>query len=655
MVGRVLASALLALCPAAAAPQDPPRPELLVADFESEGWAGWRAEGAAFGDGPAQGTLPGQMEVSGFEGERLVNSYFGGDGPTGTLTSPPFRVARRYLVFRIGGGGFPGETCLELLVDGAVVRAATGPNTQPGGSERLSRVHWEVGEFEGREAVLRIVDARSGGWGHVNVDDIRQADAPAGVTPEELMRGPSLDTFADYAATGYDQPLRPQFHFSSRRNWHNDPNGLVYLDGEYHLYFQHNPLGVQWGNMSWGHAVSPDLVHWTQLPHAILPYDGGTIYSGTAAVDRRDTLGVAVDGAPVLLAAYTFAREPFGQALAWSTDRGRSFTLVDEGRPVVPNQGYDPGERDPKLLWHAPSQRWVMVLWGQRGEPGRVLFLQSQDLRRWEVVGRFDRDWVFECMDLVELPDPREPGRTRWLIYDASFDYEVGDFDGRSFTSDGVVRQGDLGPNYYAAQTWSDAPDGRRTILGWMYGPGAPFVEGGMPFNQQMSFPADLALEEAPDGGLRLLRWPVAEIEGLVERRLVAGPCRTAAARSALGGFEAELLDLELEVEAAAGDRFAVELRGLRVEYADGAFRYGGRVLPAPPRDGAVHLRVLLDRTSLELFADRGAAVATFYAVPDPAARSVRLEADDALPVRRLEARRLRSAWPSAEDAGAVR
>src|SRR4051794_38922701 len=161
LIGILLASAV----PLATAD----RPDLVVADFEGDDYAGWAATGTAFGRGPARGTLPGQMHVEGFEGRGLVNSFEGGDDAVGTLTSPTFTIRRRSLNFLIGGGKYPGETCLDLLVEGSVVRTATGPNDRPGGSERLEWASWDVSEFEGKEATLRIVDARKGGWGHINV------------------------------------------------------------------------------------------------------------------------------------------------------------------------------------------------------------------------------------------------------------------------------------------------------------------------------------------------------------------------------------------------------------------------------------------------------------------------------------------------------
>jgi sucrose-6-phosphate hydrolase SacC (GH32 family) len=133
-----------------------------------------------------------------------------------------------------------------------------------------------------------------------------------------------MQTFDSYPAVGYDQELRPQFHFSSLKGWINDPNGMVWYDGEYHLFFQHNPKGIQWGNMTWGHALSDDRVHWRQLPHAILPYGDGTIYSGTAVVDHNNSLGKQKGDVKTLVAFFTFAKQPFYQAAAYSTDKGRT-------------------------------------------------------------------------------------------------------------------------------------------------------------------------------------------------------------------------------------------------------------------------------------------------------------------------------------------
>jgi fructan beta-fructosidase len=157
--------------------------DVLVADFEGKDWAGWKTTGEAFGPGPTAGTLPNQMPVSGFLGKGLVNSYHGGDRTTGTLTSPPFKLERKYLNFLIGGGKHPGKTCINLLIDGKVVRTATGPNDRPGGSEHLDWADWDVAELAGKSATIEIADQETGGWGHINVDHIVQSDRRRGTEP----------------------------------------------------------------------------------------------------------------------------------------------------------------------------------------------------------------------------------------------------------------------------------------------------------------------------------------------------------------------------------------------------------------------------------------------------------------------------------------
>ena len=472
---------------------------------------------------------------------------------------------------------------------------------------------------------------------------------------------PQIETFESYLDIGYNQKYRPQFHFTSRKNPLNDPNGMVYYDGEYHLFFQHNPSINKVRCKIWGHAVSKDMVHWEQLPHAILPYDGGLIFSGTGAVDHPNTLGKQKGETKTLLACFTFAKEPFYQALAYSTDKGRTFELLNEGKAIVPNQGLDPAERDPKLFWHEPTQKWVMILWvrsaitdkhrrGKRAKryrnvpnrPGKVRFFTSNNLTDWEVASDFDRDWAYECMDFVHLPVDGDPKNKKWLLFDASFDYEIGEFDGTTFTTDKKVGLGDFGPNYYAAQTFNNSPDGRTIVIGWMMR--SDFDKVGMPFNQQMSFPSTMELRTTPKG-IHLFRWPIKEIESLYTRTHAFTKRPIAELGGKLRVIQAELIDASIEFNPSETGNLEWTLRGLKVSYvADKQFFiYQGSRLPAPPVDDKVKLRVLVDRGSLELFANDGAAVATHFALPDTKNRSIRLSGKGSVS---LTINELKSSWP---------
>ena len=266
----------------------------------------------------------------------------------------------------------------------------------------------------------------------------------------------------------YKEKARPQVHFSSQRGWINDPNGLIYHEGEYHLYFQHNPYGWPWGNMHWGHAVSTDLLHWTQLKEAIFPVvKEGVVndaaFSGTATVDPNNTAGFRKNGVDPIIAAYTSTGR--GECLQVSYDRGRTF-IDYEGNPVVKHEREG---RDPKIFWYEPGKHWVMVVWddtmdrklslGQQVMVREHSIYTSPDLKAWTyqsgVAG------FFECPDLFELPVAGGgAGEKRWIMYDASGKYVVGDFNGKTFTIvQSFTRYEHGGGYFYAAQTINNAPN----------------------------------------------------------------------------------------------------------------------------------------------------------------------------------------------------
>jgi fructan beta-fructosidase len=440
----------------------------------------------------------------------------------------------------------------------------------------------------------------------------------------------------------YQETYRPQFHFTAARGWLNDPNGLVFHAGEYHLFFQHNPLGTEWGNMTWGHAVSRDLLHWQQLSNAIEPYDEGTIWSGSAVVDIADTSGLASGGEPPLVAFFTHARRPFGQAMAHSVDRGRTFHLYRDGRHLVPNQGLSDDERDPQVLWHAPSRQWVMVLWVRQGA---ARFFVSDDLAHWEWASDFEAPGFYECPDLFELPVNGSQEDRKWVLHDAALRYWVGEFDGCTFHAEEGPLQVEYGPHFYAAQTWDGTP-GRRVQIAWMRGGVYP----DMPFNQQMSCPCELSLYRTPEG-VRLLRYPVTEIERLRCDTLFEGGCVLVPGDSPASVVRGTLLDIgcSIRMEPAAEVALRVYDQEVRYDAHTGLLMCAGRQAPLPPApDGTLSLRVLVDRTSLEVFGNGGAVSMAACFVPQAAQTSVTLAAEGgAAEVEWLSIYQLESIWAS--------
>ena len=640
--------------------------EEVIADFEGPDFGGLTVTGTAFGTGPATGTLPEQSVVGGFRGRGFANSFHGRDAATGKLVSPGFTVSRRYLNFMIGGGEEVGATCVQVLVDGRVVRSATGRE-----DEFLNTATFDLEEFLGSVARIEIVDAFAGSWGHISADHFVLSDTAA--TPPFVQNPEPPTPF-------HDERLRPQFHFTAHSNWLNDPNGLVHLGGEYHLFFQHNPKGREWGNMTWGHAVSSNLVRWTPLDHALLPDPLGTMFSGSVVVDLDNTAGFQTGKEPALVAIYTAAGgtseastgKSFSQCLAFSNDRGRTWTKYT-GNPVLPASGE--GDRDPKVFWHAPSKHWVMPLYVGEVDPSRKTpdgkpvirhtcqFYRSRDLKAWTRTGVFAGE-LYECPGMVELPVDGDRSKTRWVLWGADGGYWIGGFDGLEFTAETSRLSGDFGRHFYAAQAWDALPDARVVLLGWMRGGEYP----GMPFNQQMTFPADLSLQSGADG-IRMLKWPVPEIRTLFASVLREDlPRPLAVGRHPLKGRIPDLLDLEVEFIPGRASAVQCTLRGqtLRWTAADQALSVLERVLPSPavsrhvgrhsdfpppwgpdlvPWDGSVRWRILMDRTSLEVFVNGGTAVGSFCFVPTEAP-SITLEVEGGDVNRaRIIRRELKSAW----------
>lgn len=409
----------------------------------------------------------------------------------------------------------------------------------------------------------------------------------------------------------YRERFRPQFHFSPRVGWMNDPNGLVYYDGEYHLFFQHNPYGIQWGNMTWGHAVSRDLIHWEELEPVLHPDRLGTIFSGSAVVDDKNTSGLGDRTTTPLCAFYTaagrfsFQSQPFTQCLTYSLDRGRTWTKYP-GNPILGSITDD--NRDPKVFWYAPAARWIMVLYVRRDA---YSIFSSTNLREWTFESEAPFPTAYECPELFELEVEGSPGEKRWVLWAASGNYLIGQFDGKTFTPETEVLRSEWGPNAYAGQTWNNTPDGRRVLICWMRSDGSTFR--GMPFNQQMSIPRELTLRKT-ESGPRLFARPVRELASLRQMAIQDRDAQLSPFGAARRYPLPELVDLELTLELSDNAQVTVELYGIPITLSAEArtLECLGHVIAEIPAFREVDLRVLVDRTSLELFAWDGRYVMSF-------------------------------------------
>jgi fructan beta-fructosidase len=463
-----------------------------------------------------------------------------------------------------------------------------------------------------------------------------------------------------------DHPHRPRFHFTPERNFMNDPNGLVYFDGEYHLFYQHNPFGDTWGHMSWGHAVSTDLVRWRHLPVALREEGGIMVFSGSAVVDRGNTSGLCGPrGARVdcLVAVYTgHGHEKQTQNLAFSRDRGRTWTK-HAGNPVLDIGARD--FRDPKLFWHAPTARWIMAV--SLAEERKIRFYASSDLKAWNPLSDFGpagyTQGQWECPDLFELPVEGDPARTRWVLSvnvnpgaplgGSADQYFVGSFDGTAFHNDNPpseVLWADHGKDFYATQSWSDLPplDARRVWIGWMSNWQYANQDPTSPWRGMFTVPRVLRLADLPEG-LRLVQEPVAELRSLRGERWTVPP-RDVAGPLALDAVRGDALEIEAVFAAGSASAFGLKVRkGKDEETVVGYDVRAGDVFvdrrrsgnvgfnsdfpgrhagPLALDGGRVRLHVLVDRSSVEVFAGGGRTVITDRIFPDPSSQGVALWAE---------------------------
>jgi fructan beta-fructosidase len=470
------------------------------------------------------------------------------------------------------------------------------------------------------------------------------------------------------AQNTYNEPWRPQFHFTPPKNFMNDPNGLVFYKGEYHLFYQYNPQGTEWGHMSWGHAVSSDMLHWKNLPLAI-PEEPAKymIYSGSAVVDWKNASGLCASGEAAdpscLIAIYTAAGTNIqNQNLAFSNDRGRTWTNY-AGNPIADLK--QPDFRDPKVFWYETEKKWVMV--AVLADERKAVFFDSRDLKKWVLRGSFEAGGndkgQWECPDLFELAVDGNSQNKKWVLVvnrnpgapagGTGTRYFVGTFDGLRFANETPAGQelwADYGKDFYATNSFSDLPpkDGRRIWIGWISNWQYANREPTSVWRGAQSLPRELSLAQFPDG-IRLVQKPIAETKGLREREFVKlSNVSVPKAMQAMQLANARGDTLEIEAELAPGDAkemgfrlrkggpektilgvspptkevFVDRTRSGQVSFAP---EFPGRYKAVLQQSARVKLHIFLDRSSVEVFVNDGEVVLTDRIYPSPGSEGIEL------------------------------
>ncbi|MDR0795834.1 MAG: DUF4980 domain-containing protein [Tannerella sp.] len=411
--------------------------------------------------------------------------------------------------------------------------------------------------------------------------------------------------FQDDAIAGqdslYHEKNRPQFHFTTRRGWINDPNGLIFYEGEYHLFYQHNPYEDQWGNMHWGHAVSRDLINWEELPIALFPDELGTMFSGSAVIDYDNTAGYNKGNIPAMIAYYT-ADNPDRQiqCFAYSLDKGRTFTKYGKNPVIDTKEKWNSKDtRDPKVFWYKPGKHWVMVL---NERDGHSIFTSS-DLKDWTYESHVTGFW--ECPELFELPVDGNSANTKWVMYGASGTYMIGRFDGKKFTPETGKYYFTTG-TAYAAQAFNNIPDsdGRTIQIAW-----GRINHPNVPLNGMMLLPVELNLRTTKDG-VRLFSYPVREVTTLYADEAKWTLLTSTNATTNLSQYkDADGLHIRTTIKLSHATSAGLSLNGQRILDYDMNSNLVNGVFYSPDDMTSMEITadIYIDRTSVEVFIDNGA------------------------------------------------
>lgn len=480
----------------------------------------------------------------------------------------------------------------------------------------------------------------------------------------------------DKPAKPYGEKYRPQIHFSPKAHWMNDPNGMVYYKSTYHLFFQHYPGDIIWGPMHWGHAVSKDLIHWKELPIALYPDSLGYIFSGSVVVDSNNTSGFGKKGKTPLVAIFTHhdpkgekaGRDDFqNESLGYSLDEGVTWTKY-QGNPVIKNPGIR-DFRDPKVMWNSQQKKWVMTL----ATLDHITFFSSPDLKHWKQESEFGKQMgahggVWECPDLFAM---KLNGKTHWLLIvnlnpggpngGSATQYFVGDFDGHNFTpADTQTRWLDYGPDEYAGITWNNTGN-RHIFLGWMsnweYANNVPTVK----WRNAMTIPRELGLKQV-NGKMLLTSNPVSELSRIeckpvpVSNSLLKRKQIKAMSSQFILKFNVNRInDYAVTFSNDEGERLIVGYDHNKKQYIIDRAKSGkidfnpefakSAFAPRISNMSSSHIQLIVDASSVELFADGGLTVMTSIFFPHKPFTQLQIQNNKGAIIKNLKIVPLKSIW----------
>ncbi len=527
------------------------------------------------------------------------------------------------------------EAAVNVLVDGRLDKTL---------SVRLAKskvdytVPLNIEKYKGKKLLLNVVTSQ-------NRSSVREAKEDACWSNFVVS-----DTFD----VSNREKFRPAYHHTPIYGWMNDPNGMFYKDGVWHLCYQWNPYGSKWQNLSWGHSTSPDLIHWTRMEDAVIEPDGlGMIFSGSSAIDKENSAGFGKDA---IVAMYTSAAASQIQSLAWSDDDGMTFNKYP-GNPVLT---LNSEARDPNMFWNPDTKEWTLVL--AHALDHEMLIFTSPDMKEWTLQSRFGRglgaqDGVWECPDLFELP-VEGTDEKKWVLLcnlnpggpfgGSATQYFVGDFDGKTFVSDTDASGNvptkwlDFGKDHYATVSFSDAPDNRRTVIGWMsnwqYAPEVPTMQ----FRSANTLPREIGLFRGADGEIYASSTPSPELEALRNRLTLDVKSKKIGQKPVSFRLPSEndgVCEILADVNPGNAGKVNLELSNSKGEKVEMIYDVNARTLSFDRRESGIvdfsqdfpavtvsptfgdgkkiSLRIFIDRSSIEVFGDNGRFVMTNLVFPN--------------------------------------